>query len=114
MANELKITVNVAWENTNKDDVYKAINVDQTGTEYGKHIQEIGTSEEAVAASDMTAQGFVYAENLDGTNYVEIGTTGKLAVKLGAGEFSLWRTAGALYAKANTAAVRVKFVIFEA
>ena len=114
MANELKITINVNYENTQTASVYKTVNIDQTGTEYGEHIQEIGTAEEAVIATDMTAQGLVYAENLDDTNYVEIGTTGKLAVKLLAGEIGIWRTAGALYAQANSAACKVKFLIIEA
>ena len=114
MANELKVSIGINWENTNKASIFKTVDLDQTGTEYGEHIQEIGTSPEEVVATDMTAQGLVYAQNLDDTNYVEIGTTGKLANKLLAGEIGVWRTAGALYAQANTAAVRVKFMIWEA
>lgn len=114
MANELNITVGLEYSksgiNLNK---LKSKLITVTGTEAADFIQSIGTSEEAVALSDMATQGYVYAENLDSTNYVEIGLTGKLAIKLKAGEFALFRTGGALYAQANTSAVRVRFIVIE-
>lgn len=115
MANELKITINVNYEkSTEIVDLFESNNVTVTGTEYWHGIQSVGFSgEEAVNVADIGTQGYVYAKNLDSTNYVTIGTTGALAVKLKAGESNVWRTAGALYALANTAACRVEFLIFE-
>ena len=98
MANELKITINVNYEkSTEIVDLFESNNVTVTGTEYWHGIQSIGFSaEEAVTVADLGTQGYVYAKNLDNTNYVSIGTTGNLDVKLKAGESALWRTAGAL------------------
>lgn len=114
MANELTTTVALEYEKGGvRQRVYTSNTLTVTGTEVANFIQSIGTSEEAVAVSDIATQGYVYAENLDGTNYVEIGLTGKLAVKLKAGESALFRTGGALYAQANTGAVRVHFIVIE-
>lgn len=115
MANELIVTAGFDYSKSGLT-VYSRENVSVTvtGTEISRHIQSIGTSaEEAVAVSDIGTQGYVFAKNLDSTNYVEMGTTGKLAVKLKAGEIAVFRTGGALYAQANTAAVRVLFIVIE-
>lgn len=114
MANELTTTVALEYEKGGViQRVYTSNTLTVTGTEVANHIQSIGITEEAVAVSDMATQGYVYAKNLDATNYVEIGTTGKLAVKLLAGESAVFRTGGALYAQANTAACRVHFIVVE-
>lgn len=115
MANELKLTINVDFEkSTVALERYETNNITVTGTEVWRGIQSIGFSaEEAVTVADLGTQGYVFAKNLDSTNYVSIGQTGNLDVKLKAGESAVWRTSGALYAQANTAACRVEFIIFE-
>lgn len=75
----------------------------------------IGTTEETVSFVDVTNNGWVMLHNLDATNYVEIGfSTGVYGIRVKAGERSLFRlnAAATLYAKANTAACRLRVVHF--
>lgn len=114
MANELTITAALEYEKGGiAQRIYESKTITVTGTEVSNHIQSIGTTEEAVAVSDIGTQGYIYAKNLDSTNYVTLGLTGGLAIKLKAGELALFRAAGAMYAKADTAACRVHFIVIE-
>ena len=89
----------------------------------GEHMlkQEIGTSEEEITiAADITGgngPGYMYIENTDGTNYVEVGTaTGVYWGKLDAGARSvveLNSTVTSIFLKANTAACDVRLKIIE-
>lgn len=83
-------------------------------------LVEIGTSEEAIALGDITTPGWLWAKNLDPTNYVEWGPYDGAAMELcgrmEAGEPILFRLAPAsvtLYMKANTAPCKVQFYVFE-
>lgn len=66
----------------------------------------------------VTTVGWMYAQNLDGSNYVEIGVqvTGTFypLVKLKAGEVALFRVSAAAtpYARANTAAVNLAYRLY--
>lgn len=87
-----------------------------SGTEYTELIQEIGTSEEALTIGDIGTLGYVYIENLDATNFVEIrpGSGTADLIKIKAGEFAIFRAAlNGPYAIADTAACRVKLVLIE-
>jgi len=77
------------------------------------NVQSIGTSEEALVLGDVVTPGFIFVENLDVTNYVEIGLTGSYTVKLKAREWAIFRLAGAPYALANTADVIIKYTIYD-
>jgi len=57
--------------------------------------------------------GYVYVRNMDTTNYVEVGITASYTIKLLAGDFALFPAAAAIYAKANTAACNVEYIIIE-
>lgn len=78
----------------------------------------IGTTHEALVMQDVSTAGLARFENLDTTNYVEIGvlvsSTFYPFLKLKAGEFQFVRLGtSAPYAKANTAAVRLDYEIFQ-
>ena len=83
-------------------------------------IPSIGfAAHEALPMGDVAAAGWGFFKNLDATNYVQIGVdnTGTFIpfLRLNAGEFCFVRLAtNAPYAKANTAAVQLKYLIFDA
>lgn len=93
--------------------------IETTGENRQSNIQNIGTSYEAIVedASIGTA-GMAVFRNLDPTNYVEIGlevaATFYPLLKLKAGDPpAIFRISGALFARANTAAVDLDIVIIE-
>jgi hypothetical protein len=91
---------------------------DLSGTEFVHSIQSIGTSEEAIALGDVATPGWFFCVNLDDTNYVELrpGSGAADFARLNPGEFCVLRLAAdvTLYAIANTAAVRVEYLLAEA
>ena len=91
------------------------LSVDITGDAFTHEVQEVGTVEEELPqGADLGTPGYCFIKNLDDTNYVEVGLTGSYTIKLKAGECALFRCAGAsLYAKANTAACLVEYIIVE-
>lgn len=73
---------------------------------------------EAIVMQDVAAAGWARFENLDSTNFVQIGIDVSAAfhpfVKLKAGEFCILRLGtNAPYAKADTAAVQLDYEIFQ-
>jgi len=117
MSNELKVSIIVDFSKGGaKLSKQFSKQIDITGDSYTAAVHEVGTSEEELTQhADVGTPGWVYAKNLDSTNYVEIGsTTGVYDVKLLAGEAAIWRhNSATVYAKANTAACKVDYVIFE-
>ena len=92
------------------------ISVDITGDAFSHEVQSVGTTEEALAqGADLGTPGYILIKNLDSTNYVEVGsTTGVYDIKLKAGEVALYRhNSATVYAKANTAACLVEYVLIE-
>jgi hypothetical protein len=91
-----------------------------TGAGCTSNIQSIGTgAHEALVLGEVSTAGFLYLDNLDATNYVEIGLDVAAAfaplLKLKAGQRAmLWLTTTAVYAKANTGAVKLAYVITDA
>jgi len=122
MANEVAVQVSLQVTNGNmsflKRDNYTADQSAAGGPSNG--VQEIGTSHELVGITDITNKGFTYFGNLDTTNYVEIGVdvsaTFYPIAKLSPGESAIMRLSPsvAVYAQANTAAVRLETYCFEA
>ena len=95
-----------------------AIAASQTNAKLVRSVQEIGTTEEALGLGDVTTPGIAVFENLDDTNYVEIGSyvggTFYPFLKLKPGEKWIGRLAiTAPYAKANTAAVELDYRIYD-
>ena len=117
MSNELKATIGLTFSKSGaKFSRAESTQTDVSGDAFTHEVQEIGTSEEEVAqGADLGTPGWVFAKNLDATNYVEIGsTTGVYDIKLKAGKWAWWfHNSATIYAKANTAAIDLEYVICE-
>lgn len=94
--------------------------IDQGAARRHSDTQNIGTTAEALGTGSIVTPGVGWFENLDDTNFVEVGkyTGGAFHafLKLNPGEGYAVRIACAaaeLYAKADTAAVELDFSIFE-
>ena len=122
MADEIRITGNFNLSNGN--DNYQQsynFNADQaTAGGGGPGVQLVGTTHETLSADGVTNQGMAILKNLDSTNFVEVGlevsATFYPVLKLLPGEVAQVRLSpsSALYAKADTADVRLQAYIFEA
>jgi len=89
------------------------------GEDMVQTTQLIGTTSELVVFGEITgAPQFLMIQNLDATNYVEIGGDSGMTVfslKIPAGKASLFAPiSGTVYAKANTASVRIQIIAVEA
>lgn len=120
MANEIYANVNVrvAKNGATVDDNI-TFNLDMTGDDMLKGTQVIGTTAETVSFGDITgAPGMVVIKNLDDTNFIELGGDSGLTVfklTLLPGQFCLFDPSSAtLYAKADTADVRIQVLATEA
>jgi hypothetical protein len=117
MADELRIGITISWSKGNAN--VKRAEHDEitiTGDSFTHAVQSVGTSEEELTQhADLGTPGYVFVKNLDATNYVEIGsTTGVYDIKLLAGEMALYRhNSATVYAKANTSACLLEYIIFE-
>jgi hypothetical protein len=120
MADELMIQTRILFE---KGDVKVSqgpttLVLDVAGTDAIRATQEIGfAAAEAINKGEITTPGYMWVRNLDPTNFVEIGyddTGFKNVVKLKAGEEALFRLAQTTpQAQADTAAVRIEYIIIE-
>jgi hypothetical protein len=88
---------------------------DWSGTKYTKHVQSIGTAEEAIDLGEISSVGWILAVNRDNTNFVSlrVGTGLTNAIRLDPkGGFALFRAGSGMtapFAIADTAACRVEF-----
>jgi hypothetical protein len=120
MADELtlSLTARLSKGSLSKSFSSGRLSIDVTGTNVIDNVQAVGTSEEVVNIGEAAAGGYLIAQNLDTTNYVEIRPNTGVAdlVKLKAGEVAMFRTAADAvpYAIANTAACNVRFIIIPA
>lgn len=119
MANEIKATIQLTVaKGTLALTRSSQRSIDMSGTNYTAGAQSIGTgAHEALTLVDVSTAGYGFFVNTDTTNYVEIGrdSAGTFVplVKLKPGEAALFRLAStAPYAKANTAAVVLDWIIF--
>lgn len=83
-----------------------------------KHIQSIGTSEEAIVLGECTSPGWAIFVNVDPTNFIElrVATGGAKFAKLLPGEFALLRLgsgAQAPFAIADTAACLMHYFLVQ-
>ncbi len=117
MANEFALTVGIVYSKAGVNfSRSEGIQVTISGDSFEHAIQSVGTTEEALAqGADLGTPGYIFIKNLDSTNYVEIGsTTGVYDIKVKAGEVALYRhNSATIYAKANTAACLVEYLLFE-
>lgn len=97
----------------------KSKTLDMAGDDMVQSTQLIGLSSEALTFDEITgAPAVLLIENLDATNYVEIDsatTMDKFPQKIEAGGVVLLRPqTGTIYARSNTAAVRIVKAAVEA
>jgi len=122
MADEITITTGMSRKHaTNTRDTHDVGQQRKTYTQTGVGQYDvkpsIGTSEESITFTDIATNGWAFLQNLDTTNYVEWGFStgvygGRMRAYEPAGPFRV--NAGAtLYLKANTAACRVRVVMYE-
>ena len=94
----------------------KTVTLDWTASKGAEDkIVSVGTSEETIAFTDIGTPGYLYLTNLDIANYVEVGFTTSAtasAMKVAAGGFIIvpLSASATVYAKANTAACRVRVI----
>jgi hypothetical protein len=117
MANEL--TTNFRLQYAKGGDSFSLSNIQLQQTVAAsprvQGVQDIGTSEEAIILGDVSADGGAFfAQNLDATNYVEIGLTGSYVIKLKPGEYCFLCGVSDkdLFARANTAAIKLAYALF--
>lgn len=121
MANEVTVTgsLSVTEAGITKTVAKTAAQYDlaTTPTKFQEHIQDVGTSEEALDMGDITAPGWFYLENLDATNFVQVyaATAETSFAKLLPGEFIMGKLeATAPVVKADTASCKVRFFLYQA
>jgi hypothetical protein len=114
MANELTTGINFSYV---KDGVSENFNLSRqsdiaTGR-VSKASQVIGTSEEQFSLVDVAAARYVVVQNLDETNFVQVGTAaGAYSVKLLPGDIAMFPpNASALFLKADTASCTVNVLV---
>lgn len=98
--------------------ISSSFNLTMTGDDMVQSTQIIGTSAELVTFGDITgAPGLVIIKNVDPTNFLELGGDSGLTVfktKLLPGQFTIFQPSSAtLYAKADTASVRLIVIATE-
>lgn len=122
MANEITVSASLKVSNgnfeLNKSSGFKQF--DQTGSIGGNPgTVNISTSDEVINLGDITTPGWFFAQNLDETNYVELGPESASSMipawRLEPGEFTLGRLSPVitLRGQANTAAVNVLLLVLE-
>ncbi len=120
MANEIQVTTRLKVTKSYLAlDKYASTSPTMTGTHYSTAAQTIGTTYEALGINaDVATAGWAFFRNLDTTNYVEVGVEVAAAfyplIKLKAGEAAIVRLAtSSVFAKANTAAVNLEWMVVE-
>lgn len=119
MANEIYSSLTLrASKNGAKVSFSESFRADMANNEMIQSTQVIGTTAEEINIGDIAADmAAVVIKNLDATNYIEIGGDSGLTVfkiKLMPGQFCIFRPTNlSIYAKANTADVRVQVVAIE-
>jgi len=126
MANEITVTYGMSRKHaTNDRDTHDVtpggapVRKQYTQTGVGQYDVKpsIGTSEESITFTDIATNGWAVFTNMDTTNYVEWGFStgvygGRMRAQESAGPFRV--NAGAtIYMRANTAACRVRVVMYE-
>jgi hypothetical protein len=82
-------------------------------------VQNVGTSEETLDLGNVTTAGWAFFKNLDDTNFVHIGPDAsgiQNFIKLKAGEACgpIPLATTTIKAKADTAAVELEYIVYEA
>lgn len=120
MANEITVTLSINVDNSPFKWTHNPsqLQIDQSAIGLSSVVQNIGTSEETVTINELTSEGIAFFQNLDSTNFVEIGpdNTGiQDFIKLKPGEFAMLRLKPGITVKAqaDTAAVELWTAVLE-
>lgn len=93
-----------------------AFTITVSGSFVFENIQTVGTSEEALEKTGISALGWCYMKNLDATNFIKVrsgtGGTDMLKIKPGEAIAFRWMTGLTPYVIADTAACRLHYCIF--
>lgn len=118
MADELSITISLNFTKSGSMSIAVAPTdlVTVAGDYTAQNVQLIGTVDETLTfPADLATVGYCLFQNLDATNYIEIGSDGSVyPVRLLAGEIACFRFNGTIHAKANTGACKLGFTIIQA
>jgi|SRR2546428_930067 len=117
MANEITLSGSLSYsKNKAKASLSGTQTADVTGDHYMQGVQDVGTVEESISKGDIGTIGFCAFRNADSTNFVQVGAaSGSYSLKLKPGEFAgpiRWNGT-AVYAKADTAAVELEYLLVE-
>jgi hypothetical protein len=120
MANEFQITLNFAYNPAGPlrpiSPGQQTLQQDQATPGQEANTLTIGTSEESFTfGADIEPAYWLYLQNLDSTNYVQIGfSTGVYGIRLRAGDFALLpvEPSSTLFALANTADVELSYIVY--
>ena len=117
MSNEITYQFQTLLSNGSLSDSYasNSQSADQASALLIRNVQNIGfAADEALALGDIVTPGWAVFQNLDNTNYVEIGVGSFTAfLKLKPGEQMMCRlSTTAPRAQANTAAVDLFYIIY--
>lgn len=120
MADEATVRVSLSFEKgtVSESKSFGPTTFDVAGDNPLCNIQDVGTSEEALLIGDITVGGYLYARNLDATNFVEIrpGTGDADLIQLKPGDVCLFRltpTATAPFVIADTGACRLEYMLLD-
>jgi hypothetical protein len=116
MADELTLSVNFS---VTKDGATTSVRVSDTidvsASPRASGVQSIGTAWEAINMGEVTSPGYFFYHNLDATNYIEFSADSGGANALGkavTNDFGCFRvTSSAIYARANTAACKLFYIL---
>lgn len=125
MANEISYTHRLSVSGTGKPTYSRTVTLtrDMAGADFDGKTVSIPTTAAGTAITidaAVASKGFAYFENLDATNFVEVGvqvsSTFYPLIRLNAGEYAAVRlsTGVNLFARADTANVRLSYGVFEA
>ena len=115
MANELTLRASLSFAG-DQNTITKAFGpttLDVAGDNPNSSVQDVGITEEALAMGDAGVGGYLWAKNLDDTNFVEIrGGTGEAdLVKLLPGDVCMFRLTVAPWVIADTGACRLEYCV---
>lgn len=122
MANELTLTGSIAFAKGSIGTVNLTKSGAQftvSGTNYARQTVSVGTSAfVALDVGGITTAGYVFVQNNDQTNYVELAaddTSAAACIRLLPNEFAIFRCdTSTLSAKAHTAACVIEYLLIEA
>lgn len=122
MANEIKVNINVSMANGVVKHSFAPgqVAIDQAATGFYDSVASIGTTEETQGPNfgDVGTERLCVLYNFDATNYVQVGfATGVYGLRLRPNSHPTvieLEPGATLYLKSNTAACKVRVIVYEA